>query len=235
MDFLLSFTDRDYLLTLQDYNKILLQRNQLLKRMAEQGNWDTHLLSTYDDQLAPLGTQLFLWRQAFVDHFRALFLEQYHVLANHKEEVQLVYSSPLAKSDFHRLLEERQQKDRVLQRTSSGIHRDDLDFLLQENPIKKFGSQGQKKTYLTALKLAAFSFLEERTSKKPLLLLDDLFDKLDDDRSKHLLKRISEKDFGQVFITDTSLERVQAIFDQLPVQIDTFRVRKENERSSIVP
>lgn len=233
LDFLLSFTDRDYLQALQDYNKLLLQRNQMLKRWAEQGQWDGHLLAAYDDQLAPLGTQLFLWRQAFVDHFRPLFMDQYHTLAQHKEEVKLLYNSPLAETDFHTLLVQRRDRDRLLQRTTTGIHRDDLDFLLMDQPIRKFASQGQKKTCLTALKLAAFIYLEEKTGKKPLLLLDDLFDKLDDDRSRHLLARISGKNFGQVFITDTSLDRVTAIFKELPVQIDTFKVEKLEDKSHV--
>lgn len=234
LDFLLSFTDRDYLQTLQDYNKLLQQRNRLLKQMADQQRWDKHLLSSYDDQLAPLGTQLFLWRNAFLESFVPLFMTQYHELAQHKEEVDLAYDSPLAQTDFHTLLERQQEKDRVLQRTTKGIHRDDLLFTLHGHELKKYGSQGQKKTYLTALKLAAYSFLEQHTGQQPLLLLDDLFDKLDDERSQHLLTRISQQDVGQVFITDTSAERVAAIFDRLPVQLTTFRVAKANEVSQVI-
>lgn len=225
LDFLLSFTSRDYLDTLLLYNKLLQQRNRVLKEMAQRQRWDASLISTYDAQMAPFATQLFLWRQAFISAFTPLFEAQYQMLAGEREQVRLSYESQLSRKDMKTWLAERQSKDRTLQRTTAGIHKDDLELSLQGHALKRYGSQGQKKSALIAMKLAAYTYLQQHTGKKPILLLDDLFDKLDDQRSLHLLGHVSDDSFGQVFITDTSAGRLQELFQKIPVQIDIFDIK----------
>jgi len=118
------------------------------------------------------------------------------------------------------------EKDRVLERTTCGIHKDELEFTIHGMPMKKFGSQGQQKSFLIALKLAQYSFLQQQKGYKPLLLLDDIFDKLDEDRTRKLMQMVSDNDFGQVFITDTSSARINGIFNGLGISITLFKVNK---------
>lgn len=226
IDNVISQTDNQYLDELITYNRILQNRNALLKNMAETGLADPALVEIYDEQLAASGTRIFDRRKQFLETFVPLFDAHYRFLTEEAEPVSLVYQSPLFDQEFLPLLKSTFSRDRVLQRTSSGIHKDELDFSVHGMPLKKFGSQGQQKSFLIALKLAQYSYLQKEKGYKPLLLLDDIFDKLDDKRIAKLMEMVSHDDFGQVFITDTSRERIQAIFDRIGREIRIFDVVK---------
>jgi len=158
--------------------------------------------------------------------FTAIFNKHYSFISEDAEQVDLVYDSQLLNNDFGTLLKKATERDRVLERTTNGIHKDDLHFTIHGMAMKKFGSQGQQKSFLIALKLAQYTFLNEQKGFKPLLLLDDIFDKLDESRTRKLMQMVSNNDFGQVFITDTSHERISRIFTDLDVQINIFKVDK---------
>jgi DNA replication and repair protein RecF len=157
--------------------------------------------------------------------FTAIFNSHYQFLSEDAEQVALIYESQLLNDSFDALLKKSIEKDRVLERTTMGIHKDDLQFIIHGMPMKKFGSQGQQKSFLIALKLAQYSFLYQQKGVKPLLLLDDIFDKLDDLRVTKLMQMVSNNDFGQVFITDTSNTRVGNIFNNLAVPVKVFKVK----------
>ncbi|WP_423148589.1 DNA replication/repair protein RecF [Rubrolithibacter danxiaensis] len=226
IDNVISQTDTNYLDELIHYNKNLLNRNMLLKQIAETGRYDPALLEIYDDQLVTSGNRIFAKRKNFMEVFSDIFNKHYQYLTDDAEEVKLVYESPLFEDDFSMLLKKSAERDRVLQRTSNGIHKDDLLFTIHGMPMKKFGSQGQQKSFLIALKLAQYSFLLEKKQLEPLLLLDDIFDKLDDKRTRKLMQMVSEDDFGQIFITDTSAERIQRIFEEIGVEVKLFEIAK---------
>ncbi|RYE17457.1 MAG: DNA replication and repair protein RecF, partial [Sphingobacteriaceae bacterium] len=152
--------------------------------------------------------------------------QHYLYLSEDAERVELVYDSQLLQDDFVVLLKKSTERDRILERTSIGIHKDDLQFSIHQMPMKKFGSQGQQKSFLVALKLAQYSFLYQQKGYKPLLLLDDIFDKLDEKRVHKLMQMVSDNNFGQVFITDTNAERMQQIFDKIGVEVAIFSVHK---------
>jgi DNA replication and repair protein RecF len=160
-----------------------------------------------------------------MDAFTPIFNKHYQFLSDDAEQVDLVYESQLLNESFEALLKKTVEKDRALERTTAGIHRDELQFAVHGMPMKKFGSQGQQKSFLIALKLAQYSFLDQQKGFKPLLLLDDVFDKLDDSRVTKLMQMVSNNDFGQVFITDTSDNRVRNIFDAMNVPIRIFKVK----------
>lgn len=226
MDNVISQTDNHYLDILIQYNKILLQRNVLLKQVRERGVLDLGLLEVLNMQLAEVGEAIFERRKRFMEVFLPEFSRYYAFLTDAAEEVSLVYESPLMGADFETLLKANLEKDRVLERTSQGIHKDDLLFTIHGGmPLKKFGSQGQQKSFLIALKLAQYSFLKQKKSYKPLLLLDDIFDKLDENRTKKLMKLVSEDEFGQIFITDTDAKRIKDIFDEIAQPIRIFAVQ----------
>lgn len=226
MDNVISQTDNHYLDILIQYNKILLQRNTLLKRVRETGMLDIGLIEVLNFQLSTTGEQIFERRKSFMNEFLPEFERYYVFLADGVENVSLAYESPLMGTDFESLLRNNLEKDRVLERTSQGIHRDDLLFTIHEGmPLKKFGSQGQQKTFLIALKLAQYSFLRNKKKCKPLLLLDDIFDKLDTNRTRKLMQLVSEDEFGQIFITDTDARRIKDIFDEIVQPIRIFEVK----------
>jgi DNA replication and repair protein RecF len=203
----------------------LAQRNAFLKQIADTGKYDPGLLEVIDDQLVASGTRIFEKRRAFMDAFTPIFNKHYQFLSDDAEQVDLVYESQLLNESFEALLKKTVEKDRALERTTAGIHRDELQFAVHGMPMKKFGSQGQQKSFLIALKLAQYSFLDQQKGFKPLLLLDDVFDKLDDSRVTKLMQMVSNNDFGQVFITDTSDNRVRNIFDAMNVPIRIFKVK----------
>ncbi|WP_422008118.1 DNA replication/repair protein RecF [Roseivirga pacifica] len=205
-DAIISQVDAVYLNNLIAYNHALKQRNSLLKRFAENDRFDKDLLEPFTLKLIELGEAIYKVRKEFVQFFTPYLERHYQVLSEEKEQVSMVYQS-----HFHQSVKEQfeasLQKDRVLKRTNVGVHKDDFDFEMNDRPIKKFGSQGQQKSYLIALKLANFDFLKERTGMKPLLLLDDIFDKLDDFRIAKLIEMVASESFGQIFITDARPER----------------------------
>jgi DNA replication and repair protein RecF len=223
MDNVISQTDSYYLDLLINYNRILQSRNGLLKQQR-QGAIDLDLLSVYDAQLVEPGDKIYIQRKLFMESFTKLFNKHYSFLTNNAEPVTLFYESQLNKSNFPDLLSQSAERDQILERTTSGIHKDDLIFMVNDMPLKKFGSQGQQKSFLIALKLAQYNYLIDKKGYKPLLLLDDIFDKLDDKRIKRLMEMVSQDEFGQIFITHTNLEKIKQIFKNIPCDLRTFEV-----------
>lgn len=226
MDNVISQTDAQYLDQLISYNRHLLNRNALLKQIAETRRYDPTLLEILDEQLILTGNKIFEKRKSFMAEFIPYFNKYYHYLTDGSEEVSLTYQSQLNDMAFDELLKKAVEKDRVLERTTTGIHKDELAFAIGEMPLKKFGSQGQQKSFLIALKLAQYAYLQQYKGFKPLLLLDDIFDKLDDNRVQKLMQMVSHHDFGQIFITDTGKERVQSVFNKIEVGVTLFEVNK---------
>lgn len=217
MDTVISQADSEYLLLLIQYNKILQQRNSALKRFAEEGKTDMALLEVLDAQLLKPGNYIFARRSAFMQQLLPLVQQYCLQIAGKDEQVLLQYESPLQQNNFENLLLQTRQKDFILQRTNTGIHKDDIAMQLQQQPFKTIASQGQRKSLLFALKLAEFEFLKKEKGFAPLLFLDDVFEKLDDERMHQLLHRVCCDNEGQVFITDTHKERLQAAFEALKV------------------
>lgn len=220
VDNVLSQTDPFYLEELIAYNRVLAQRNSLLKQVSPRDHLDASLLEVLDMQLVKSGLLVFERRQAFLAKFIPYFDRHYQFLTDEAERVSIQYESPLLHDRFENLLQNSLPKDRMLQRTTTGIHKDDLVFSIHgDMPLKKFGSQGQQKSFLIALKLAQYSYLFAQKGFKPLLLLDDIFDKLDEQRIRKLMKMVSDDDFGQIFITDTDAGRISRIFEQIGKEI----------------
>jgi recF protein len=211
IDTVLSQMDPGYLQQLIMYNKVLLQRNSLLKRFAEQGNIDWNLLEVLDTQLIQPGIQIHTKRKIFTAQMIPVVSRFYNEIAGNDELVSLTYESQLNENNFNDLLQKCREKDLILQRSNTGIHKDDLGILLNDRIFKNIASQGQRKSLLFALKLAEFEILKKAKGFAPILLLDDVFEKLDDERMNNLLQWVS-KDNGQVFITDTHCERLTASF-----------------------
>jgi DNA replication and repair protein RecF len=228
IDNVISQTDNQYLDELIAYNKFLANRNAMLKQIADTGRYDPELLAVMDEQLTASGSRLFQKRRAFMEAFTPIFNQHYSFISNGAEQVELVYESQLLADSLATLLKKNIERDRILERTTSGIHKDDLQFNIHGMPMKKFGSQGQQKSFLIALKLAQYTFLTQKKGFKPLLLLDDIFDKLDDGRVTKLMQMVSNNDFGQVFITDTSMSRVQQVFEAIKVDVKLFKVTEGN-------
>lgn len=214
MDGVISQWDKKYLNQLIDYHKIISQRNALLKFFALNHTFDGLTLQIYNEQIAPLAEQIFQKRKEFMVLFEPIFQKHYHTISEASEHIQLTYESHLFDQPILPLLESHLSRDRALQYTSVGVHKDDLHFKIDAYPIKKFGSQGQQKTYLIALKLAQFDFLTQEGGEKPILLLDDVFDKLDAHRVGQLVAMVNNNQFGQIFITDTHAERTEEVVKQ---------------------
>jgi DNA replication and repair protein RecF len=224
MDSTISQRSAVYLDHLIQYNQALQQRNNLLKQMAERNQFTEELLEPWDFQLANHGRVLFEMRNSFVSEFTPLFERIYHFVTNGKETPKVGYTADLANSSFEDLLLKSRQKDRVLQRTCVGVHKDELEFELNGLSLKKFASQGQQKSFLISLKLAQLAYLKEHLKINPLLLLDDLYDKVDDGRVARLLLWLKENPCGQVFITDTNTERIPAILQRMHIDMQCFEV-----------
>lgn len=213
LDNSLSQTDPAYLNHLITYNKLLANRNAMLKELDGRVD-NTGLLAVYDLQLEAPATYIHAKRQAFIGPFTELLTEAYAAISGNREEVGVTYRSQLNDTPWADLMDERREKDRILQRTSGGIHRDDLVFTQEGHPLRRVASQGQLKSFVLSLKLAQYRLLERNTRRTPILLLDDIFDKLDRDRVRQLLQLVMTSAFGQVFITDTDPERVTALVDE---------------------
>jgi DNA replication and repair protein RecF len=231
MDSIISQYDRDYLDALINYNKVLSQRNALLKHFA-QSRFDAASLEIWDEQLVPLAEKIYDRRLKFINEFTPIFKKHYASLSGGNEEVQLEYESHLHRGNFKDILKTVLDRDRALQYSTAGIHKDDLHFLISGYPAKRFASQGQQKSFLIAVKLAQFDFIREIKKLKPLLLLDDIFDKLDESRMRSLLQMISHHDFGQIFLTDTHPDRAKKIFDSIHVPVKLFHIEQAAIRSS---
>lgn len=211
MDNVISQSDKLYLQSVIKYNKVLAQRNSLLKYFAANRTFDALNLKVYNEQLESYGTIIFKKRTEFLEVFIPILRERYSAISSSKEQVNLVYKTQLDEGSFMELFAQNVERDRVLQYTSAGIHKDDLSFEIDGYPIKKFGSQGQQKSYLIALKLAQFDFIKSQSNIKPILLLDDIFDKLDDLRVEQLIKLVNNDEFGQLFISDTHKQRTEDV------------------------
>ncbi len=224
MDGVISQYNQSYLNDLLKYNRALLQRNNLLKKFASNGNFDLELLSIWDMQLVEYGNRIHKHRTEFVEKLIPVFQHYYSFISQENEKVSLVHQSSLYEKSFDDLLKESLQKDRAVQYTTQGIHKDDLIYYIGDYPIKKMGSQGQKKTYLVALKLAQFDFVKEISGLKPILLLDDIFDKLDLHRVEQIVKVVAGEQFGQIFLTDTNREHLDSIIRKMHVDFRIFNV-----------
>jgi DNA replication and repair protein RecF len=214
LDTVISQLDANYLQQLINYQKVIAQRNALLKYFALNHTFDRDTLSIYNTQLDGMGQHIFEKRKQFLDDFIPIFSKHHEAITNSAESVSLVYDSHLHNKSLATLLDENLQRDRVLQYTSVGIHKDDLLFEIDGHPIKKFGSQGQQKSFLIALKLAQFEFIKKQGGVLPILLFDDIFDKLDETRVSKIVQMIDDKVFGQIFISDTHPERTEAIIKE---------------------
>jgi DNA replication and repair protein RecF len=214
MDGVISQQNKSYLKDLISYNKVLSQRNALLKYFAANRTFDALNLSVYDEQLSEYGARIYTVRKLFLEEFIPIFNEKYQIISGDKEIVDLKYKSQLQDFSMMALLKKSLDKDKIIQYTTSGIHKDDLSFEIGAYSIKKFGSQGQQKSYLIALKLAQFEFIKQQSKVIPILLLDDIFDKLDESRVSQIIDLVSKDAFGQIFITYTHAERTENILKQ---------------------
>jgi DNA replication and repair protein RecF len=226
IDSVISQFDNPYLHDLISYNKALEQRNKLLKQFAEDRNFEYSSLEIWDEQLIKYGVRIFEKRLEYIKNFTPIFQEYYTVIADNKENVQLVYDSQLHENDLKKLLADSLAKDRAFQYTTAGVHKDDILFNIGNLPLKKFGSQGQQKSFIIAAKLAQFDYTKKRKGYKPILLFDDIFDKLDDSRVEKLISLVSSDNFGQVFITETHKDRILRIFNNTGVETKIFDIKQ---------
>ncbi len=224
LDLIISQYDRLYLEHLIQYNKALAQRNRLLKKFAEIRSFEEESLELWDIQLIQHGKKVHEARIEFIENFIPIFQKYYTFISESRDVVGLDYISQLNTHNFQEELIEARQKDRRATYSTVGVHKDDLEFTIDDFPIKKFGSQGQQKTYLLALKLAQAEYIQMITNIPPILLLDDIYDKLDDKRVSKLMEIVGSNDFGQIFITDTHEQRLVEIFKELDIECSTFVV-----------
>lgn len=223
IDSVISQYDKIYLQKLVAYNNLLLQRNKALKQHSQKD-----LLLILSEQMQPLASYIHEKRTDFVEKIRPIFQNYYDKISAGKETVSIKYESQLNTGNFLTLTEENFAKDSILKHTSVGIHRDNLEFILSDYPIRKEGSQGQKKSYLIALKLAQFDFIKKSSGKCPILLLDDIFDKLDKQRVGQIIHLVSEVNFGQIFITDTDKSHIDTILQELDIATQSALFYVEN-------
>jgi DNA replication and repair protein RecF len=213
---------RNYLSDLMSYNRLLKHRNAMLKNYLEKRQIDRQLLETIDQQMAPLSTNIFEGRKKFIGLIQPFFNDASQEINDKNETLTLQYESSLSQFKYEELVQKNIEKDLVLGRTSSGIHKDDLIFSINGKKLRDFGSQGQIKTFILALKLAQYHLLKDTTNKLPCLLLDDIFDKLDTNRISHLLLMIGKSNFGQIFITDANKSRINNLLDEFNISYESF-------------
>lgn len=207
----LSQMDREYMSALQQYNRLLLQRNRMLKEQQA----DRTLLEVIDMRMAAFAEPVHQARKRFVQQLNPIVSEYYRALSGGSEQVEIEYDSELFKAGLEQLLAASYDKDCALKYTTSGIQRDDFIFRMNGHPIRRFGSQGQQKSFLVSLKFAQYEIMKNRYGFAPILLLDDVFDKLDMGRISNLLQMVASNDFGQIFITDSNKVRMAGIVDGL--------------------
>ena len=228
MDAVISQYDRAYLDALIDVNKALIQRNALLRYFAENRTFDAGMLAPWNDRIAPKAAVIAKARRAFIEEFLPGFLATYAEISGGAEQVGLELTTHVAQdaAEIEARMLAAQDEDRRLRRTTVGVHKDDVVFSLGAHAMKRFGSQGQQKSFLVALRLAQLAFIEQATGVKPILLLDDIFDKIDEKRVEALMKRVTNGTFGQVFITDTHLGRIPDMFAATGADVRVFEVRQ---------
>jgi DNA replication and repair protein RecF len=224
IDGVISQYNHNYLNDLLKYNRALLQRNNLLKQFSSDKYFDADLLGIWDSQLVEYGLRIHENRKEFVEKLIPIFQKYYSFISQGNEEVKLIHQSDLYDNNFDSLLKASVGKDRAAQFTTVGIHKDDLELQIGDYPIKKLGSQGQMKTYLVSLKLAQFNFIKQISGLKPILLLDDIFDKLDQHRVEQIIKVVAGEEFGQIFITDTNREHLDGIIRKMDTDFCIFFV-----------
>jgi len=224
IDGVISQFDRIYLDELLKYNKALAQRNALLKHFAETRRFNSESLEIWNKQLTESGSYIHNKRKIFLEEFIPIFRDYFRIITDGKEEVSIDYESQLFSDSLDELLTASVDKDRSARYTTVGIHKDDLIFKIGNYPLKKFGSQGQQKSFVIAIKLAQFEYTKNLKGFKPVLLFDDIFDKLDDHRVQQLIHLVSENSFGQVFITDTQEQRITRLFEEVDIDHNIFEV-----------
>ncbi len=214
MDATIAQFSPEYLSNLITYNKLLTQRNALLKSFYENRTFDKNLLDVYNEKLIACGRLILTYRKSFLEQFLPLFQRVYRQIFDGQESVSITYESDLLNNDYEKVISDSLQQDRNAQRTTKGIHTDDLRFELNGYPVKKTGSQGQQKTFLLSLKLAQYELLKMQKQLYPLLLLDDIFDKLDSNRIRKIFELLNSDHFGQVFITDTNEAAIRELLEE---------------------
>lgn len=224
IDGVIAQTQPTFLSQLLSYNKILAQRNTLLKQMAQNPNIQNDTLLIYDEQLAFFAEQIYHARSQFLQEFIPVFTQQYRIVSAQQEQVNIIYKSHLSEKKPLDILKDNYTKDRTAQYTTQGIHKDDLLFLIQDYPVKKYASQGQQKSFLISLKMAQYQFIKQKVKFAPILLLDDIFDKLDHQRVSQIMHLVSGEDFGQIFISDTDRQRTQSILQEAVTDYKIFEM-----------
>ena len=207
----LSQMDREYMSAMQQYNRLLLQRNKMLKEM----NPDRSLLEVIDMRMSSFAEPIYNARKKFVEDLKPIVAQYYKEVSGGSELVDIEYDSELGKASLDMLLEASYEKDRIMRFTTSGVQRDDFIFTMNGHPIRRYGSQGQQKSFLVSLKFAQYEIMKRNYGFAPILLLDDVFDKLDMGRISNLLQMVASNDFGQIFITDSNKVRMSGIVDRL--------------------
>ena len=227
IDSIISQFDKTYLNALMRYNRVLAQRNALLKQFVEMRFFNEENIEVWDAQLVELGEEIFKKRNEFLVEFIPVVQRHFEFISGGKEKIGITYLSNLHEGDFAEELKKAHKKDSYIGYTTVGIHKDDLQFEINEQPIKKFGSQGQQKSFLIALRLAQFEIVKNLLNIPPMLLLDDIFDKLDHNRVSQLMNLVSDGQFGQVFISDTDVERIEKVFEGIDINKKVFRIKPE--------
>ncbi|WP_353100706.1 DNA replication/repair protein RecF, partial [Myroides odoratus] len=224
LDSVISQMNSNYLQLLIQHQKLITQRNALLKSFVSNNYFDRDTLEIYNEQIEAIAQPIYETRRDFLHEFIPIFNQYHQLITGNKDDVHLLYESQLEHHSMRELFDQHIQKDRALQYTSVGIHKDDLVFLLKGSPIKKFGSQGQQKSFLIALKLAQFDFLKKQHNIAPILLFDDIFDKLDELRVRQILELVNLDTFGQMFITDTHLDRTESLLNSINQDFKIFTI-----------
>ncbi len=224
IDSIISQNDKEYLINLIAYTRVIQNRNKLLKQYNRSVDFDLDTIKVYDDQIYKLSEPIFKARDKFIKEFTPLVLEKYKHISDDKEKISIEYKSDLINNHVENLIKDSFQKDVILQYTSVGLHKDDFVFNIDENRIKRFGSQGQQKSFLIALKLAQFDYLKNETGNSPILLMDDIFDKLDLMRVKRIVEIVNSTNFGQLFLSDTDKERIEKVLSSLNLSSKIFEV-----------
>jgi len=224
MNKIISQYNSEYLDSVLKYSKALQQRNKVLKDFRVSGRFDQDLLSIWDEQLIRYGTYIHSERESLINELIPVFQDYYSRISSGKEEVKLIYRSHLSAGSFGDALSESLSKDRFLEYTTVGIHKDDLILEMDGFPVKALGSQGQQKSYLVALKLAKFDYIKRKAGFSPILLLDDIFDKFDADRVEQIIRLVGDDMFGQIFITDTHKNRLEEILNSHNADFKLFTI-----------
>ena len=227
MDKAIGYSNQSYLKALVKHNKLLEHRNELLKKFFMDRHFDAVALEAIDHQLTPLMDEVYQARKALHNDIQNDLTEVYQQIVNSEEELSIEYTSPLHEFEPRQLLSDQLQADRYAQRTTQGVHKDDLDILINNVSVKKYGSQGQVKSATIALYLSSYLYLAVRSDRKPLLLLDDIFEKIDSHRAHRLLELISGEKFGQIFITDTSESRLKSKLENVGAEKKFFNIERE--------